>query len=115
MFMILAALSTPSLGAVIKETTSWHEIEAQVRDPGTLVVTDLDDTVMQSAIYLGSIAWSEAVIADLMAKGLSKPEAERMQTFTWGSVQAAIPIRTVDPETPAILAQLQDRRIPMIG
>lgn len=81
----------------------------------TLVLTDIDNTIMHAASHLGSCEWGEHLLQDLMKKGVSENEAQSIEGILWKTVQPHIPIQLVDPKTPDIISGLQRLGIQVLG
>lgn len=115
-YLCLSLLFVPlCLNGQIIETANFGEILNHINSTNTLVISDIDNTLMQSVDHLGSIAWGEHVVADLIQKGIPGDEAQQIENSLWRAVHQKIPIRPVDPNTPAIVAEVQKRNIPVLG
>ncbi len=115
-YLCLSLLFFPlCLKAHIVESAHFGEILNHLHTNNTLVITDIDNTLMQSVDHLGSIAWGEHVVSDLIQKGICPDEAQQIENILWRAVHQKIPIRPVDSNTACIVAEIQKRNIPVLG
>src|SRR5262249_19046496 len=83
--------------------------------PGTLFVTDLDNTVVRPPQTLGSDQWGSALQKDLVTKGYSTDQATDLGVGLFALTQMKTPVVAVESETPAILEQIARRGITTLG
>lgn len=102
LFLLCPAL----LLAVIIETPHFSEIEKHFEKghpEKMILLCDLDNTLFKADHHLGSIAWCDHVKAELIAKGMSKKEAQEIEDIYLKTIRPYIKIRSVDPQSPSIL------------
>lgn len=80
-----------------------------------LIVCDIDNTLLRASQHSGSVAWGDYLIAQLELKGISKQQAEEVESIFWKAIQPYVKVETVDPETPAIIREIQNRKISILG
>lgn len=77
----------------------------------TLVVFDIDNTLLEAEKHLGSVAWGDFIAQDLESKGISKKEAQEVVSVLWRAVQPYIKIKAVDTETRKIIHDIQTQKV----
>lgn len=104
LLLTLAIVPTVLFGRVV-ETGQLEDLlhYVETMPPKTWVVFDLDNTLMMPKGDLGSAAWGDHVLQQLLDKGVSEKEAETVQHILWRTVQPHLAMRTVDPKTLEIL------------
>jgi predicted phosphatase len=80
----------------------------------TLVICDIDNTLLKAAQYLGSVAWSEEVLVGLKARGIPDKEAAKIESLVWQNVQPHVEVALVDPKAAQILHKLQEKKIGVV-
>lgn len=105
-FLLLLAPLSESLLSKQYETDSLMMILQDV-EKETLVIFDLDNTLMESSQHLGSSQWADDLGTKLVEAGKSYEEADRLVNAIWCEVQPQIKVRTIDPQTKEVLQILQ--------
>lgn len=95
------------------EITRMDEIERALV-PGALVVFDVDNTMLEPVGMLGSDQWFYALLEQLEKQGIAEDPAVDQAMAMWNEVQDQLPVRSVDPRTPALIAELHAKKIPML-
>lgn len=116
-FLLPALFAAKSLfAAPIEEVSELKEILPLIdfSIPETLVVFDIDNTLLQSKRHLGSVAWADHKMEALKKKGLSGDEAQEIINIWWTAVQPHTPVEPVDPNTPQLIKDLQNRGITVL-
>jgi hypothetical protein len=117
--MLLAILVLPQLLiGTIYETCQFEDVLTHVERNGAkkiLVVCDVDNTLLKSAQHLGSVAWGDHMIAKLERKGVPKRQAEEIESIIWRAIQPYIKVQNVDPKTPMIMHQIQDKNVSIMA
>ena len=80
-------------------------------DIDTLVVFDIDNTLIEPTVTLGSDQWFYWYAARLESEGLTPTAASDAANAVWNKVQPAIAVRAVEDSTPALVGRLQARGI----
>lgn len=106
------------LKGIIVESPKFFEIKRYIvnhRAEKVLIVCDIDNTLLRATQHLGSVAWGDSMIEELVSKGVSKEEAEEIESILWRTVQPFVKVQAVDPESSFILESLQDRGFLILG
>lgn len=102
--------------ADIVQTEQVSEIAAVI-DSDSLVFFDVDDTLIQPAVQLGSSAWRKHLKTilgkvDAIRDGNKIPEAFAHASFM---ISQRVPIKSVDSELPQLISHLQNEKIPVFA
>lgn len=112
LLFILIMLPRLVLGE-IRETISMDSILKYVQDE-TLVIADIDNTLIESETQLGSSQWGD-YLGDLYTDPCrSFEEVDALVAEIWCKVQPLIKIRCVDPQTEKVFQQLQKQNTSFI-
>ncbi len=111
---ILLITLTFQAQAEVIETNSYRDVLKYVT-ADTLVVTDLDNTVIEPVQTLGSDQWGEAMGKKLIAAGFEKAQAVEMHVSMFALVQQYTQVKTVESDTARILNDLKSMNIPTLG
>jgi hypothetical protein len=106
------------LFGTVTESSHFKDILSHIegKEPGkVLVVCDIDNTLIQAAQQLGSVACGEHIVHSLMEKGASKSQAEGVELILWDILQPQIDIKPVDPNMLQVMEELKARGITVIG
>lgn len=107
--------------ADIKQVKTMEEALAPV-DAETLLILDLDNTIMETTQTLGSDQWFEhhvhKIISDLVKAGQTEEEAKKqglkIALSEWKQIQRVTSMQLVEPVTAKLIQQKQER-IKVIG
>lgn len=117
-FFFLAFCIFPVLlTAHIIEITRLEEILQHIQpdeEKTTLVVFDIDNTLLKATQQLGSVAWGDDIAKNLENKRISKREAQEVVSVLWRTVQPHIKVQAVDPHTQSIIRKIQSQNIPIM-
>lgn len=109
-FSLATLLSLPyALNAKIVETTEIKDILEEI-DEDTLVLFDMDDTLTDSSITLGTGAWRQYVRAKIASDYDTKAPGNPHDIMAHAAAQK-IPVRPVEPDIVPLIEDLQERRI----
>ena len=97
----------PALAAV--EETSSMATALSSAGPDTLVVLDIDNTLLQPVGYLGGDAWYEFLVQRAVREGLTRDAAIDRAMTAFNDAQYAIDVRAVEPATPALVKEAHAR------
>ena len=111
---IMCCLAPIPLLSMILESDRIADLQIHA-DSDTLVLCDLDNTLFESAMHMGSIQWSHYIIKKAEKAGYSVEEADELSDKFWIFAQLLVPVRYVDPETPHVLLALKRSGIPLLG
>lgn len=106
------------LKGIIVESPKFAEIEKHLEKNKTekvLIVCDIDNTLLRAGQQLGSVAWGDHTMAELVRKGISIQDAEEIEGILWKAVQPFVKVQSVDPETPMILENIQNKGFLIFG
>ncbi len=112
--LVLVLLVSNSLFAKIIESKKMSEILKDVT-PDSLVVFDLDNTIMQAGQTLGSDQWFDHRIEQQKAKGIAVEEAVKTAVKEWEAINYKGTVSLVEKTTPSIVRSLQDDGIVTMG
>lgn len=91
----------------VRETNQMSDILSHV-DSETWVIFDVDNTLIESSIHLGSAQWRGHIKKKALDLGYSAIESEKILDNFWKFVQPLIPVRLVDKKTESIIKQLKE-------
>lgn len=116
LMLTLSMVPTLLFGRII-ETGQLDDLLTHVETlpPKTLVLFDLDNTLIMPKGDLGSVAWAEHLFQLLLDKGVSEKDAETVQHIFWKSLQPRLEMRTVDPKTTEVLQALKNNGKMILG
>jgi hypothetical protein len=98
----------------IIETDTFQTLFSYVT-PHTLIVCDLDNTLIAPLSHVGSVQWGYHTYRQFLCEGLSAEEAEQAIHALWMKVQPLITIGLVEDQSADILSHIQQRGIQVIG
>lgn len=96
------------------EIEHLRDINPYIDSEETLLVFDIDNTLLEAEGYLGSVAWGEFLIRNVQSKNISAEKAEEVVSVVWRSVQPHINVKPVDCETGQIVRDMQARKIQLM-
>ena len=113
---VLSMLPSLLMGNIV-ETSHFEDIltYADRLSQKTIVVCDLDNTLIIPCEPLGSVAWAEYVQKKLQSRGVSKRDSEIVEHILWKAIQPHIEVQTVDPKTAEVIQELKNRGILVLG
>lgn len=114
MFLWVALSAPTCLLGTLLEVDRFEEIVPFV-DGSTLVLIDLDNTLYESELMLGSAPWRSYFRKKMQSLAIPEENQKRLMDSYWDFLQQIIPIHAVDPEGPAIVNQLREQGILVFG
>jgi Protein of unknown function (DUF2608) len=102
------------LQAEIIEADSIHDIRHHI-DPETLVIFDIDNTLMEPSQTLGSDQWFYHRIESFKAKGMDQQSALEKSLSEWMSVQSITKVKVVEEGTVELIKRLQNEGYTVMG
>lgn len=105
---------TSSLDAKTIEIQKMSDIYSYIT-PRTLVVFDIDNTLVHPPQDLGTDQSWKWMKSEYMRAGLNEEQATAKALKYWQRVQHFTSVRPVDQQTPGLVAQLQARKIPTMA
>lgn len=111
--LLLVLLALP-LRAEVREIVSMSEI-APALTPGTLLVLDIDNTLVEPVGNIGSDQWYYYLEKAYRRDGLEESEAETKAGDTWTKAQATVAVKPVEPLTPGFVRAQQARGLKVMA
>lgn len=112
--LLVALVFSSSLFAKIIEIEKMDDILDEVT-PQSIVIFDLDNTIMEASQTLGSDQWFEYRLTQLKKQGLPADEALKRAVQDWEKVNYNGHVNLVEEITPRIIARIQNTGIPTMG
>ncbi len=94
----------------IREINQMSEIKAEITQD-TLVVFDIDNTLLSPKQRLGTDQWYESLLRDNIKNGMSEDAAIQHAIQLWINVQKKTDVRPIETSTPALVRELQAKGI----
>jgi hypothetical protein len=92
-------------GAIV-ESNHLADLQAYT-DAHTMIICDVDNTLIESTLQMGSAQWREYIRKRARGAGYSVDGAEAVLDAFWICAQFFVPVRCVDPSTPQVLLELK--------
>lgn len=105
----------PSPHYHVFESMQLSDLFDHLDEKPTLVVFDLDSTLMRPAQQVGSEHWEEYLANKWIAAGVCEAEASRRAQDCWLTVQHRTQMRPVETKAPSIVSQLQQQGHQVMG
>lgn len=99
---------------MIIETNKIVDILLHINND-TIVIFDIDDTLLQATKYVGSQTFEKHMQISFRKNGLSKEEAINKADIIWTKLQDITHIKTVETETIKVLTELSNKNIKTMG
>lgn len=113
-FLMLLMLFTVPVHAKVVEIKSMSQILPAV-SADTLVIFDLDNTIMEPTQTLGSDQWGTHEIARFKSSGLPDRQAKDQGVARFAQVQMKTQVQPVEALTPRLIQQLQMNKVQVLG
>jgi len=113
-FVLFALLANSLLFGHIQEAKSFEEIRQFAR-PDTLLVLDIDNTLICSKQAFGGDGWFWTQLEKAKKEGAAAQQAKDKVLTLWFQVQEILEVKPVEEKTPFIIKELQTKKIPMIA
>lgn len=85
-------------------------------DTSTLVVFDIDNTLLEPLTMVGSDQWFDYFFDRVMKENhLTEDQTDAVVEKIWNQVQALITVHAVEPTTPALIKGLKDRQVKVMA
>ncbi len=113
---VVVAVNTAVFAAALTriETGDIEAIEAHI-DSATLVIFDIDTTLVKTDHMLGSEAWADMMTRRYVLQGMSPPRARAELMPEWNKVLIQAAVRPLDPAVQTTLRRLQRSGIRVMG
>lgn len=113
--VVLAVLVLPTgVLADVRITDRMQTLEREIT-PGTLVVFDIDNTLIEGVETIAADPWYDYYLTKLKAGGMDEKEAVTRANALWLRVQELATVRPVEAETVALIARLQAKGIKVMA
>lgn len=113
-FFFIALFLCSNLFATIIQSKKMAEILPKVT-PETIVIFDIDNTLLESAQMLGSDMWFEHRIHEYLNLGNPPEEAVSKASRDWTEVSESAKVQLIEKETPPLIEKLQRQGIPTMA
>lgn len=113
LLMLLLGISTSLFGKII-ETPHFKEISHYL-EPNTLVVLDIDDTLLIPSQTLGTDVWFLHRVKQLEAANIDKKRAFEKALAEWEAIRQLTDVSIVEEGTEGVISDLQKASIPVMG
>ena len=117
-FYKVAFLTSLALGqlsyAEIRQITNMSEIRPEI-DTHTLVIFDIDNTILEPVQTLGSDQWYGSLVKENLELGLTEDAAIDAAIHLWVDVQNKTKVKAVEASTPALIEELQKAGIQVMA
>ncbi len=100
--------------ASVREIDQFVQASAQIGE-GTVVVTDLDNTLIEPKQTIGSAQWYDYLVGNKMREGRTPAQAVNEALSLWVRVQLRTDVLPVEPAIPSFIRGWQDSGAFVIG
>lgn len=115
LFYFCALLTFFSQGwGEILETQQFQDLKKHT-DPQTLILLDIDNTIMEPTQQLGSDQWFQHRVQRYKKKGLDSSDALETALAEWMAIQNVTKMRLVEPSTAEVIHKLQNEGYTIMG
>jgi len=105
---------SPISGSQIIETNTFADLLKFIK-PNSLILLDIDDTLMECVQTLGSDRWFNSRIAFYKKQGIEDQRALDTALMDWVSVQCLTKVKIVEPGNDKVVRRMQDEGFHVIG
>ena len=109
--LTLISFISLSAGAKIIELQSMTDLQVQTWNKKTLVVFDIDNTLLRQDSMIGTHQWGDYMKERAMRAGVPENEAKQYQYRVFGQLQDKLNVVPVENEVLALLKTLEDKGI----
>lgn len=113
LILVVLSLSSTARG-MLMETDRFAEILPLV-DGATLVLIDLDNTLLEPELMLGSVNWCRYFRKKVESLDLDPGAQEKLVEAYWDFLQQIIPVRAVDPDAIGVIEQIKQEGVLIFG
>lgn len=111
--LLLLTMVAPLCGKIM-EVANFKELAGSIT-PSTLLIVDIDDTLLVPEQTIGSDVWFMHRWKDHQAAGLSHDDAKERALAEWEAVRHLTKMRLVEEGSGKVIADLQDKELPIMG
>ena len=113
--IITALCLIPSLiWGVIFESDQMQDVFPHVESE-TWVLIDVDNTLIESSVHLGSAQWRTYIRNKALKLGNDAAKSDLILDKFWIFVQHFVPVRLVDPAAQTVIEKLQDSKTVVVA
>ena len=113
LFLVLLVLTSQLFGQTVEIKKMTEILDTVTED--SIVIFDLDNTIMEASQTLGSDQWFDHRIGQLKNQGLAVEAAVEQSVSEWVEINRKGKVNLVEKSTPGIVRSLQDSGIPTMG
>lgn len=99
---------------LITETNKFSDI-LKYADEETLVLLDVDNTLIEPISYVGGVAWFDYMMAKMKKRGIPEEDVIHKTSFLWVRLQQFVKVRTVEEAIPSVIKTLHKKNIKTMG
>ncbi|HEY2810962.1 MAG TPA: DUF2608 domain-containing protein [Rhabdochlamydiaceae bacterium] len=114
LFLVFVTCISSYLRSEVLELQHFREIDAHIT-PETLIVLDIDDTLLIPSQMLGCDEWFRYRIEKYSKAGMNASSALEKSLAEWESVRHITRMEIVEPQTDAIVRALQEQGYSIMG
>lgn len=114
LLVFVSCLYSFSLCSEIIEIKNMRELIPYLK-PETLVIFDLDNTLLEPAQELGNDQWFRQQLKKYEASGVKKEIALRKVLNEWSAIQHLTEVKLVEPGSDALVRNLQQKGFVVVG
>lgn len=113
-YSVSGSLALQTAFADIREIRTMPEILPEI-SRNSVVVFDLDNTIIEPKQSYGGDQWFEYSLAQSQKAGLPRDKAILAAQARWERFQHLVEVKPVEVTIPALIKDVQSRKIPVIG
>lgn len=113
-YILVLFFVTTSLFGVVKEAAHFRDL-AEYASADTVILLDIDDTLMAPKQMLGSDTWFEYRLKQYQTEGNDFSPALEKTLAEWEAIRHLSQMQLVEVEIRDVLTSLQERNISMMG
>jgi len=98
----------------ILETKNIVDVLSHV-DAQTLVIFDVDNTLIEPTQQIGGTAWFTHMLKKFEARGIQEADAIPQIYVLWKEVQQVVQVKTVEKQTVSVVTKLHEKKIKTMG
>ena len=110
MFLSLLFLLFSPLYGEVRTTQSFSEVARDI-DSNTLLIFDIDNTILRPAQMVGAEEWFCNYLQELCSKGMDHEEALNTALDVWTAIEMVTKVVPIEKTTPEVIAQVQQKTI----
>ncbi|MEC7840289.1 MAG: DUF2608 domain-containing protein [Chlamydiota bacterium] len=113
LLLILCFIQSYATSEII-EVNSIHEIKNYI-GPETLILFDIDNTLMEPTQTLGSDQWFQHTLKERRNNGMKREDALDLTLSQWMSIQSVTKVKVVEEGTAELIDHLQKEGFTLMG